>query len=108
MNIKGLTHAVAFAATVGIAAAAPAFAESTNSQTFQGWANDTAVQYNGRIPRDVYMNEMGRRWDTDANHRGTRDAYVKDLGSRWEKADRDNRRAPPRFLSGLVGTPSGG
>ena len=103
MNIKGLTHAVAFAATVGIAAAAPAFAESTNSKTFEGWANDTAVQYNGRIPRDVYMNEMGRRWDTDANHRGTRDAYVKDLGSRWERADRDNRGLTPAQVSEMTG-----
>ena len=103
MNIKRLTCTVAFAATFGIAAATPSFAESTNSQTFEGWANDTAVQYNGRIPRDVYMNEMGRRWDSDANHLGTRDAYVKDLGGRWEKADRENRGLTPAEISAMSG-----
>jgi hypothetical protein len=103
MNIARLTHAVAFAAMLGAAGATPAFAESTNSVTFEGWANDTAVRYNGRIPRDVYVDEMGRRWDSDANRRGTRDVYLHDVRSRWELVDRDNRGLTPVEISRMTG-----
>ena len=103
MNIARLTHAVAFAAILGAAGATPAFAESTNSVTFEGWANDTAVRYNGRIPRDVYVDEMGRRWDSDANRRGTRDVYLHDVRSRWELVDRDNRGLTPVEISRMTG-----
>ena len=103
MNIKRLTQAVAFATVLGAAGTMPAYAESTNSVTFEGWANDTAVRYNGRIPRDVYVDEMGRRWDSDANHRGTRDAYLNDLRGRWSQADRDNRGLTPAEVSQITG-----
>jgi hypothetical protein len=103
MNIARLTHAVAFAAILGAAGATPAFAESSNSVTFEGWANDTAVRYNGRIPRDVYVDEMGRRWDSDAKRRGTRDAYVNDVRSRWDLVDRDNRGLTPVEISRMTG-----
>ena len=103
MNIARLTHAVAFAAILGAAGATPSFAESTNSVTFEGWANDTAVRYNGRIPRDVYVDEMGRRWDSNANRRGTRDVYLNDVRSRWELVDRDNRGLTPVEISRMTG-----
>ena len=46
---------------------------------YEGRANDSAIRYNGRIPRDVYIDKMGRRWESDANRVGTRDAYLNDL-----------------------------
>src|ERR1700682_6717708 len=88
MRIKRLTQAVAFATVLGAAGAMPAYAESTNSVTFEGWANDTAVRYNGRIPRDIYLDEMGRRWDADAGHRGTRELYLIELRGRWDGSGR--------------------
>jgi hypothetical protein len=103
MRIKRLTQAVAFATVLGAAGAMPAFAESTNSVTFEGWANDTAVRYNGRIPRDIYLDEMGRRWDADATHRGTRELYLIELRSRWDVADRDNSGLTPADISRLTG-----
>ena len=41
--------------SLAAALACPLFAQSTNSTTFEGWANDTAVKNNGRISRDAYM-----------------------------------------------------
>jgi hypothetical protein len=103
MRIKRLTQAVAFATVLGAAGAMPAFAESTNSVTFEGWANDTAVRYNGRIPRDIYLDEMGRRWDADPGHRGTRDLYLIELRSRWDLADRYNGGLTPAEISRMTG-----
>ena len=57
----------ALAAALGVCGTLPAMAESTNSITFEGWANQTAPRYQGRIPRDIYLDEMGRRWDADPN-----------------------------------------
>ena len=103
MKITRLSHAMAVAALVATAATAPAFAESSNSQTFEGWANETATANNGRISRDVYMNEMGRRWDADTRHTGTRDAYMGDLGTRWERADTEKRGLTPVEISRMTG-----
>ena len=103
LNITRLTYSVAFAVLLGAAGTTSAFAESTNSRTFEGWANDTAPHYNGRIPRDVYMDEMGRRWESDANRRGTRDVYMTDLRGRWERVDRDNRGLTPMEISRMTG-----
>jgi len=103
MKITRLSQALACAALVAAAATAPAFAESTNSQTFEGWANETATANNGRISRDVYMNEMGRRWDADTRHAGTRDAYMGDLDTRWERADHDRRGLTPVEISRMTG-----
>ncbi len=80
-----------------------ALAESTNSTTFEGWANDTATQYDGRIPRDVYLDEMGRRWELAPDHHGTRDAYLLNLGHRWDVMDRDNRGLTPAEASRITG-----
>ena len=102
MRLKQAVVAVTLAASVG-GVAVPALAESTNSTTFEGWANNTATQYNGRIPRDVYLNEMGRRWDTTPNHQGSRDAYLSDLRTRWDQVDRDNRGLTPAEVSRFSG-----
>jgi len=102
MTISRLAQAMAFTAVMGISSTA-ALAESSNSVTFEGWANDTATQYNGRIPRDVYLDEMSRRWDLDRNHRGTRDAYVENLRRQWDATDRDNRGMTPADVSRLTG-----
>ena len=102
MNVRSATQACVLAAA--LAATTPAaWAESTNSVTFEGWANDTAVQYNGRIPRDIYLDEMGRRWDADRNHQGTRDLYILDLRSRWDDVDRENRGLTPAEASRITG-----
>lgn len=103
MKTHRLTRVIAFTAVLAAASAAPAFAESTNSQTFEGWANQTAPSYNGRIPRNVYMNEMGRRWDSDEKHMGTRDAYMSELGTRWDRMDTDKRGMTPAELSQMSG-----
>jgi len=103
MKISHVGHALAFTAVLAVASAVPAFAESTNSQTFDGWANQTAPSYNGRIPRNVYMSEMGRRWDNDERHVGTRDVYMNDLGTRWDRADTDKRGMTPAEISHMTG-----
>jgi hypothetical protein len=45
MNIKHLIQAAALAAARGVSGTLPAMAESTNSITFEGWANQTAPRY---------------------------------------------------------------
>jgi len=103
MKITKLTCAIAFSTVVAASAASVASAESTNSQTFEGWANDTAVKYNGRVPRDVYSDEMGRRWEMDTYHKGTRSAYLADLRTRWDRMDPRNQGLPPAEISQLTG-----
>jgi hypothetical protein len=102
MKTMSFTRAMMFA-TMLAASAVPAFAQSTNSQTFEGWANETATTNNGRISRELYLNEMGRRWDADANHVGTREAYLRELGTRWDKMDRDKHGLTPAQISEMTG-----
>ncbi len=102
MRVKHLTQACAVAILVA-AVSNPALSESTNSKTFEGWANDTAVKYQGRIPRDVYLDEMGRRWDADSKHQGTRDAYLSDLRNRWNAVDTTNRGLSPAEAARISG-----
>ena len=89
--------------SAGGLAAAPAFSQSTNSVTFDGWANDTAGRNNGLITRDVYLDEMGRRWEAMPNRQGTREAYLNSLRTRWDDVDRDNRGMTPAQVSKLTG-----
>src|SRR6185436_20348721 len=103
MRLKQAVVAVTLAASVG-GVAVPSLAESTNSATFEGWANSTATQHNGRIPRDAYLNEMGRRWDMTPNHQGSRDAYLSDLRTRWNQVDRDNRGLTPAEVGRFSGS----
>jgi hypothetical protein len=96
-----------FFQTIAIAAALagtlPAMAESTNSVTFEGWANQTAPRYQGRIPRDIYLDEMGRRWDANPNHLGTRELYLNDLRSQWDVADPNHQGLTPVEISRMTG-----
>lgn len=102
MKLRSTTQAIVIAAA--LAAAVPsAMAESTNSMTFEGWANDTATLYDGRVPRDVYIDEMGRRWDGGTYHRGTRDEYLRDLRTHWDTMDRDSRGLTPAEVSRMTG-----
>ena len=102
MKTVPFTRAITLAAILA-ASTLPAFAQSTNSQTFEGWANETATTNNGRISRELYLKEMGRRWDVDANRVGTRDGYLRDLETRWDKADRDKRGLTPAQVSEMTG-----
>ena len=103
MRRTRFTQLLTVGALASVLVAGTAVAESTNSVTFEGWANDTAVKYNGRIPRDVYLDEMSRRWDADKMHSGTRDAYLTDLRTRWQAADPDNRGLTPAEISRFSG-----
>ena len=102
MQTKHLTKTL-MAGALMAALACTVQAQSTNSQTFEGWANDTAVKNNGRISRDAYLNEMGKRWDAMPNHQGTRDAYLNGLRTKWDAADRDNRGMTPAEVSKMTG-----
>ena len=102
MKLGSATQALILAAAL-TAGVPSVMAQSTNSTTFEGWANQTATQYDGRIPRDVYLDEMGRRWDAGVYHRGTRDEYLRDLRTRWDTMDRDNRGLTPADVSRMTG-----
>jgi len=103
MNIRHLIQSAALAAALGISGTLPAMAESTNSTTFEGWANQTAPRYEGRIPRDIYLDEMGRRWDANPNHLGTRDLYLNDLRSQWDTMDPNSQGMTPADISRMTG-----
>lgn len=103
MTIRGLVQTAALVAAVAAAGVPPAVAESTNSTTFEGWTNQTATQYHGRIPRDVYIDEMGRRWDADPNHTGTREIYLNQLRSRWDTMDPQGQGLSPAQISQMTG-----
>ena len=103
MRIKHVFQTVAVVAVLGVSGTLPAMAESTNSTTFEGWANQTAPRYQGRIPRDIYLDEMGRRWDADPNHVGTRELYLNQLRSQWDTMDPDTRGMTPAEISRMTG-----
>lgn len=74
-------------------------ADNTNSRAPTGgvdmnaWVTRHAQDHKGRITRDAYMNEMGRRWDSmDRNSQGLTPAEVSRLTG---KVDVDHS-APPR------------
>ncbi|MEO5765869.1 MAG: hypothetical protein ABIR52_11210, partial [Casimicrobiaceae bacterium] len=62
-----------------------------------------ATQNNGRVPRDLYLDEMGRQWETTGRPMGTRDEYVKSLRGRWQTMDPDNRGLTPAEVSKMTG-----
>lgn len=82
---------------------APAAANATGATAIDTWAADQARQNNGRISRDAYMQEMGRRWDANPNRTGTRDSYLRGLRTQWDTADRDNRGLTPADISKMTG-----
>jgi len=55
------------------------FADS-NSSNFNSWMSDYASQHNGRISRDEFMAQMGRRWDQrDTQHSGLTPVEVEEI-----------------------------
>ena len=45
--------------------------DQTERQNFDNWMNTYATAHNGRITREEFMDQMGRRWDTlDAQRSG--------------------------------------
>ena len=101
MRTKHLFQTIALVAA--LSGTLPAMAESTNSVTFEGWANQTAPRYQGRIPRDIYLDEMGRRWDANPNRLGTRELYLNDLRFQWDAADPNHQGLTPAEISRLTG-----
>ena len=70
------------------------------------WASDHATSHEGRISRDAYMTEAGRRFDTlDASKRNgiTRQQYLDDLTRQWDTLDRDHRGLTPAEVSRFTG-----
>ena len=46
-------------------------ATAPGTTSFSGWANDYSKAHQGRISRQAYMDEAGRRWDAlDKNNQG--------------------------------------
>lgn len=103
MGIKPIVGTAALAAALYLGGTLPATAENTNSTTFEGWAIQTAPQYQGRIPRDVYLDEMGRRWDSDSHRSGTRELYLNQLRSQWDTMDPNNQGLTPAEISRMTG-----
>ncbi len=71
MKTTGVLSALAFA-TALVAAPAMAQADNTNSKTdpsFRGWMQNYSKTNNGRISRQAYMDEAGRRWDAMDNNK---------------------------------------
>ena len=69
---KAILATAIFAGTTSLALAQ---ADNTNSKiapaNFSGWMTDYSKSNNGRISRDAYMQEAGKRWDAmDANRQG--------------------------------------
>ncbi len=85
-------------------------ADNTNSKSGPGvadsWADKYASENNGRISRQAYMDEMGRRFDRmDSTKRGsmTREQYVQDLGTKWGAMDTGNQGLTPAEVSRITG-----
>lgn len=74
-----LLSATMLSLLLGVGAAqAQGAADNTNSKgspSYQDWLTQQSQTNHGYISRDIYMEEMGRRWDAlDREHRGlTRD-----------------------------------
>lgn len=117
MQRKPVVIALALAGALGFAAA-PGFAAdtggSTNSRTnanasqqaglgtqsgtaTHSWVDDYAARNNGRVSRQAYMDEMGRRWDAmDRNQQGLTPAEVSRL-----TGNVDSSAGPARTGSGV-------
>ena len=65
--------------------------------------NDAAAQNGGLIREEVFLDEMGRRWDANPNHTGMRSIYLENLRARWEGVDPANQGLTPAQVSELTG-----
>lgn len=90
------TLAVATTLALG-ATAALAQADNTNSTiapaqknaspSWPGWMDDYSTAHRGRIPRQAYFDEMGRRWDAaDARKQGL---SVEEINRLYGRANSD-------------------
>jgi hypothetical protein len=71
MTPKRLLQTLAVATAVGMVSPVYAQADNTNSKSFPGWMSDYSKTNEGRISRQAYMDEAGRRWDAmDRTNRG--------------------------------------
>lgn len=110
MNFRRLLLVCPLALVLG-AAGVPAIGQTTTTTTtttvktitIENWANETAARYDGRVPRNVYLDEMGRRYDADGNRVVTRERYISDWRDRWDAMDRDGRGLSPAEVSRLTG-----
>jgi len=60
----------------GVTASAPKGGSSTNA-SFGGWMHEHSMKNSGRVSRQAYMDESGRRWDTmDADKKGLTTAQI--------------------------------
>jgi len=85
-------------------------ADNTNSKSGPGvadsWADKYASEHQGKISRQAYLDEMGRRFDAmDTSKRNglTRQAYLDDLTSQWNTYDRNNAGLTPAEVSRITG-----
>lgn len=74
MNTRSILSAVAVLSALVAAPVMGQAADNTNSKVdpaFSTWMQGYAKANNGRISRQAYMDEAGRRWDAmDREHRG--------------------------------------
>lgn len=107
MNMTKLAQAVAFASLLGVTVISPATAggtgHSANAQSDDAWTSQAAEQYNGRIPRAVYLDEMGRRWEATGDRSMTRSQYLEQLGRQWDGLDANGQGLTPAEVSRLTG-----
>lgn len=85
-------------------APAPAMAPAPATAT-DPWASKYATEHQGRVSKQAYLDEMGRRFDMmDKAKRGdlTRQAYLDDLTRQWEAADRSNQGLTPADLGKIT------
>ena len=73
-----------------------------NGDAIQSW-DRAAAQNGGLIREEVFLDEMGRRWDANPNHSGMRSIYLEDLRARWEGMDPTNQGLTPAQVSELTG-----
>jgi hypothetical protein len=70
---------------------------ATSTDNMNGWASDYATRNRGRVSRQAYMDEMGRRWDTaDRGGQGLTPAEVSRLYGNVDSA------APPAMTGSGV------
>lgn len=58
----------------------------------RSWANDYATTNSGRISRDAYLDEIGRRWDR--HDQGSQGLTPAEVGRLTGKVDVDTSAAP--------------
>lgn len=81
-------------------------ATTGTATSIDSWATKYATDHHGRVSRQAYLDEMGRRFDTmDKAQRGdlTRQGFLDDLGRQWEAMDRGNQGLPPADVGRIQG-----